>query len=314
MKPVDKNMVLMNERNWHDVISNIDRFPIRISEINTLNKEITLSRISFKYNIEGNETYFNGTQEVNLKTGEYLMACNQQYTEVFIEEKGKKDLGVCVDMNVDTLRQALQAMLYPDEFFGVSEKECFFIEDSFFLKYKSNKEFHQFMLKVYHHIKSKSNPSIDEMEFEFTKQFIQHQIPHLLAYQRIPAVKRSTKNELYNKMIQSRNHIQDSIYSNISISEIAQQVFISVCRFFHLFKEAFQMSPHKYLIQLKMNEAITLFQKGKHTWTEIANLLQFADLQTFSKLFKKYVHCNPKEYARVQKNRIPEADSCGGSL
>lgn len=314
MGPLDKNMVLMNESNWHDVISNIDRFPIRISEINTLNKEITLSRISFKYNIEGNETYFNGTQEVNLKTGEYLMACNQHYTEVFIEEKRKKDIGVCVDINVETLREALHATLHPDSFLGSAEKECFFIEDSFFLKYKSSKEFHQFMLNVYHHIKSRSHPSLHEMEFEFTAQFIQHQLPHLLAYQNIPAIKRSTKNALYSKMIQARNHIQDSIYSNISISEIAQQVFISDYRFYHLFKETFQISPHKFLVQLKMKEAVILFQRGKHTWTEIANLLQFADLQTFSKMFKKYLHCNPKEFADAQKKWNSEVDSCRGSL
>lgn len=292
-----KNSALLNESNWNEIISNIDVFPFRISEINKLNKEIKLSKVSFKYNIEGRETYYNGIQEVNLQTGEYLVASNQHYSEVSINEYDKKDIGVCVDINVRLLQQAIESFLFPNNYFSVSDKVNYFLEDGFFIKYKSNKEFHRYMLEVYQQIKLNSFFSLEELECEFVKHFIFHQLPHLMAYKSVPAIKKSTKTELYSKMMTAKNNLQDSLYSHVSVTDIAKDLYMSEYRFFHLFKETFQISPHRYLLQLKMNEALNLFLNKQFSWTEIASVLKFADLQTFSKMFKKQFRMCPKEYA-----------------
>lgn len=299
-----KNSVLLNEQNWNEIISNIDVFPFRVSEITRLNKEITLSQVSFKYNIEGRETYYNGSTEVTLQTGEYLVAANQSYGEVSIDERGRQDIGVCIDINVDLLQQALQTSLCPEAYFSASEKSAYFLEDDFFIKYKSNREFHRYIITLYHQVKSGNFFSLQELEFEFVRQFIFHQLPHLMAYKRLPVLKKSTRNDLYNKMIQAQHLIQDSVYSNVSISEIAHELYISEFRFYHLFKETFQVSPHRFMLQLKMNEALNLFASGQFTWTDIADLLKFADLQSFSKMFKKQFRMCPKEYGvRSERHR-----------
>ena len=98
-------------------------------------------------------------------------------------------------------------------------------------------------------------------------------------------------------MMNAKNNIQDSLYSQVSITDIAKSLYISEFRFYHLFKETFQVSPHRFLLQLKMNEALNLYISGHYTWTEIAELLKFADLQSFSKMFKKQFRMCPKEYA-----------------
>jgi AraC-like DNA-binding protein len=292
-----KNSVLLTEQNWNEIISNIEVFPFRVSEITRLNREITLSQVSFKYNIEGRETYYNGSKELTLQTGEYLIAANQSYGEVSIDQQGRQDIGVCIDINIDVLQQGLQTSLFPDTYFSTAEKCAYFIEDDFFIKYKSNREFHRYLLALYHQVKSGDFYSLQELEYEFVRQFIFHQLPHLMAYKRLPVLKKSTRNELYSKMMQARNHIQDSLYSNMPVGEIAKELYISEFRFYHLFKETFQVSPHRYMLQLKMNEALLLFGSGQHTWTEIADLLKFADLQSFSKMFKKQYRMSPKQYA-----------------
>lgn len=299
-----KNSVLINENNWNEVVSNIDEFPFRISEINKLNKEIKLSKVSFKYNLEGQETYFNGSQEVTLHTGEYLVAANQQYGEVRIEEQSKPDLGVCIDINIDYLQQGLLSFLQPNEYLTDSDKSGYFMEERFFIKYKSNREFHRYMTELYELIRRDSFFSLQEMECEFIRNFIFHQTPHLLAYKNIPALKRSTRNELYTKMITARNLIQDSIYSPVSISTIARSLYISDFRFYHLFKDTFQVSPHRFFIYLKMQEALRLYNLRTFTWTEIAEKLHFADVQSFSKVFKKCFRLSPSAYAAALKSNL----------
>ncbi|MBK6820927.1 MAG: helix-turn-helix transcriptional regulator [Bacteroidetes bacterium] len=297
-----KNSVLLNEHNWNDIIANIDIFPFRISEINLLNKEIKLSKVSFKYNINGKETYYNGKQEVTIQTGEYIVATNQFYGEVKIAEYDKKDIGVCVDINVSLLQQAIDSFSNPYHYFSITEKSNYFLEDDFFIKYKSNKAFHHYMQTVFQQVKTNSFFSLEELECEFVKQFVFHQWPHLKAYKSIPAIKKSTRNELFSKMMNAKNNIHDSLYSHVSMTDIAKDLLMSEYRFFHLFKETFQVSPHRYMVQLKMDEAIRLFVDGKHSWTEIAALLQFADVQTFSKMFKKHFLICPKAYADQLKS------------
>lgn len=297
MDTITNKGVLINEDNWNEIISNIDVFPFRVSEISKLNKEVALSKVSFKYNIDGRETYFNGAQEVTLLSGEYLIAANQAYSEVYIDQPAKKDIGVCIDINVDVLQEALDSTLNPNKFFSEADKTGYFIEDDFFIKYKTNKEFHRYMIELFHQVKTEDFDSLREMEFEFVKNFIFHQLPHLMSYKSIPALKQSTRKDLYSKMMTARNTIQDSMYSQVSIAEIAKSLFISEFRFFHLFKETFQVSPHRFLLQLKMNEALVLYRSGHYNWTEIADQLKFADVQSFSKMFKKHFRMCPKEYA-----------------
>jgi len=293
---ISPHSALLNESNWNEVISNISEYPFRISEIHSLNKEIRLSSVSFKYNIEGKERYFNGLKETCLTTGEYLIASNQTYCEVDIQDSGMLDLGLCVDINLDYLSQGLSTLLEPNQIISKANKYDYFIEDDFFMKYKTNKEFHRYITSLFLSIKHHQIEPCKELEFEFIKQFLFHQTPFLLAYSKVPAIKKSTRNELFDKMMMAKNMIQDSVYSNITIPEICKALFLSEFRFFHLFKETFQVSPHKYLLQIKLNEAISLYRTNLYNWTEIANKLQFADVQSFSKLFKRHFRMSPTAY------------------
>ncbi|MBP6623699.1 MAG: hypothetical protein KA198_00920, partial [Chitinophagaceae bacterium] len=86
MSPFQENTTLLRENNWAAIMQEIKTYPVRISEIKQLNKEIVLTPLSFKYNLSGSELYFNGNKQIKLHTGEYLLAANQHYCEVDISE------------------------------------------------------------------------------------------------------------------------------------------------------------------------------------------------------------------------------------
>lgn len=286
----------MTESNWNEVVQQIEYRPIRISELNQIKKEIKLSAVSFKYNLRGIETYFNGSKDVMLKQGEYLMAINQSYCEVEIKPLPEKDLGVCIDINTNQLREALGSFLQPNHLVSYSDKIHFFLMEELFCKYPSNVEFHNYMQLLFQRIKQDDYLSIQELQYDFIRKLLFHQSPYLFSYCHIPAVKQSTRSELYTRLIKAKTNLHDSIYHPISMPQLAKEVCISEYRLYHLFKSSFGISPHKYLLQLKLNEALSLRKAGEFTWTEIANKLQFANVQTFSKAFKKYFRLSPAAY------------------
>ncbi|MBL7766241.1 MAG: helix-turn-helix transcriptional regulator [Chitinophagaceae bacterium] len=300
MNAQDRNTTLLNEYNWSDVVSHIRQFPFRVSEIRQLNKNIQLSQVSFKYNLQGKEIYFNGKKEVILSPGEYLLANNHETCEVSINEAREDDLGVCIDIHTDLLQQAISAFLNPSGLSDEMDKKSFFLEEQLFVRYRSGPLLHQYMWDLFHQIKSGNIGSLQEMECEFIRQLLFHQLPYLKAYQNIPVIRKSTRTELYEKMLQARNHLHDMVYSQISMKELAQSIFLSEFRFFHLFKETFRISPHQYLIGLKLQEAIRLFHTAQYTWTEIAMRLHFADVQSFSKVFKKHYRMSPRAYMNAR--------------
>ena len=298
MSATPQQTTLLTELNWQEVVSSLHQFPFRISSIQSIEKEIGLSRISFKYNLRGQEVYCHGSNEVKLSTGMYLVSTNLDVCDVSIKSRYEKDLGVCIDIHPGRLQQALQVFLQPNTSIQECHKVNFYLDDIFFRRHISNREFHAYMYSIYTRIKLHQIDSLEELEFEFVRQFLFHQLPDLLTFARIPAIKKSTKRELYLSMMEAKGRLHDSVYSSLSMEELARGLFLSEYRLFHLFKDAFGISPHKYLIQLKMNEAVTLARQQQLSWTEIAARLKFADIQSFSKLFKKYQGLNPSEYCR----------------
>jgi AraC family transcriptional regulator len=286
----------LNEYNWQEVISQREHFPFRASEIFAINKELGLSKVSFKYNVLGHETYYNGHKEVGLKKGEYLLATNQTKCEVEIKETEEADIGICVDIDIRYLQQAFDMLLHPNELAFSSDKDYYLIDQDLFEKFPSNPFFHEYMKHLYGVIKEKNIYSIQELEYSFIKHFVPYHFPNTQTFHRIPATKKSTRAELYSKMLLAKNRMEGAVYGCINLADFSRELYISEFRFLHVFKTTYGISPYKYLLQLKMEEALKLRQQDKYTWTEIAEKLCFADLPSFSKAFKRHYGCSPTLY------------------
>lgn len=301
MNSYSKQSTLLTEENWTDIVSNLHQFPMRVSEITEVEKEISLSKVSFKYNVFGSEFYSNGKQDISLKSGEYLIASNQTRCDVKIKKSAMPDLGLCIDINPEYLFQAMDTSLNPNSIYASKKGSHYFCNDQLFIKYPSDKLFHSYLVGLFQTIKHELYDSIEELELDFVRHLTFHQIPFLLAYERVPVIKQSTRTDIFSKMMEAKDILHSSIYHQISVPHLAKLLCLSEYRFFHLFKSTFNVSPHKYLVQLKMDEALNLFQLKKYTWTEIAIKLQFADIQSFSKVFKRHFRMSPQEYSRVKK-------------
>ena len=63
-----------------------------------------------------------------------------------------------------------------------------------------------------------------------------------------------------------------------------------------VFQQELQLTPKQYLMQVRMQQAVSLLQSGYYTVTQVAHFCGFTDEKYFSTAFKKMNGCQPSKY------------------
>ena len=98
-----------------------------------------------------------------------------------------------------------------------------------------------------------------------------------------------------SKIEKAKLYIENNCLNNLIIKDISDYVELSEFHFIKLFKQQLHISPHKYLLNCKINRAKVLLSKGMNT-IDVAYEVGFYDQSHFSKVFKRYVAATPNEY------------------
>ena len=92
------------------------------------------------------------------------------------------------------------------------------------------------------------------------------------------------------------NMMQANYTKNIAIKEYADFIGFSEAHFNRFFKKAMNISPHKYIIKLRMEKAGTLLLSTQNSIKSIAFQVGYVDQHHFSKSFCAYFGISPSEY------------------
>jgi AraC-like DNA-binding protein len=84
--------------------------------------------------------------------------------------------------------------------------------------------------------------------------------------------------------------------SDLTIKEIADKSFMSEVYFRRLFKKEYGVSPQKYIVDLRIQNAVGLIFSGYYSLKEIAYMSGYNDYKYFSVEFKKKIGVSPSEY------------------
>ena len=91
-------------------------------------------------------------------------------------------------------------------------------------------------------------------------------------------------------------YMENDIFQEKSIAEIAEMCHVSQSHFRSLFKKYSGVSPISYQINAKIERAKYLFTHEHMTVGEVSEYMGFSDDAYFCKLFKKYTGLSPKAY------------------
>ncbi len=282
--------LILDANNWTKHVQHLKQYPIRISEFYTLNSNLTMSDLSLKYVVKGSELYYNGKEDFRLNEQSFLIGNNQQKCEIHINSK-QKDVGLCIDLDPELLKKALQSTVFPDELEESNYQNWFLTDELFMTSNKASGSFSAYLNNIAVNIQKgtyEGSYAFDEVQLEILKHLINSQFPLIQYYYRLKVVKQSTRKELLKRLMVAKNYIEDNCCNNITIQDLSKISLISEYRFFHLFKSVFRQSPYQFLLSNKMLKAKELYKSGKYKWSEIAILLGYDNISSFSKAYKKY--------------------------
>jgi AraC family transcriptional regulator len=113
---------------------------------------------------------------------------------------------------------------------------------------------------------------------------------------RLDALNASTRNELFKRLILAKDFMLSNYNQDISLEDISRQSCLSPTHLFRTFKQIHNCSPHQYLIQIRLDNAMHMLKSTHYTLNEIVNLVGFTCPSTFIKLFKNKFHFTPGTY------------------
>ena len=96
----------------------------------------------------------------------------------------------------------------------------------------------------------------------------------------------------------------------LDLAEISKQACLSRYHFLRLFRDAFDTTPHQYLIRRRIDKAKELLRSRRLSVTDVCFEVGFQSLGSFSALFRKRVGDAPINYRRRERESLKKVPGC----
>lgn len=104
-----------------------------------------------------------------------------------------------------------------------------------------------------------------------------------------------SENEIF---AQAEQYIKLNLHKNLRVQDVAAALNIDRCYFSRIFKNRFQVSPHDYIDRMRLKQAETLLTTTNYSVMQIVEMLNFTDIYSFAKRFKRRYHVSPTQYRK----------------
>jgi len=132
--------------------------------------------------------------------------------------------------------------------------------------------------------------------------------------ERLPAVRFSTRLELYRRLHRAKDFLDASLDTPVSLSDIAGIACLSPHHFLRTFKTVFNETPHQYLGRKRMERARNLVINSETPITQICYDLGFESLGSFSWLFRRTYGLSPRQLRDIHVSRSTLAVGVRGGV
>lgn len=113
--------------------------------------------------------------------------------------------------------------------------------------------------------------------------------------------RRATRVEVYERLCRARDYVESCYYEPISLPLLARVACLSPHHFLRLFKEAFRLTPHRYLTDVRLREARRLIEERGRPVADACLSVGFENPSSFARLFKQRFGCPPRSLRPAAK-------------
>jgi AraC family transcriptional regulator len=114
-----------------------------------------------------------------------------------------------------------------------------------------------------------------------------------------------------DRTVAAARYIESHAAEAVSLTAVAQEVGLSPFHFLRSFRRAIGLTPHQYLLRMRLIHAITLLRDTQLSITQVAYQSGWGDLSNFIRTFRRDIGCSPREFRR---NGIPLRTTPLGTL
>lgn len=116
--------------------------------------------------------------------------------------------------------------------------------------------------------------------------------------QNIQALKASTRLELFKRISTAKDWMEANYQGGATLEDIAAVSSMNSQHFLRMFKQVYSITPHQYLIDLKLKKAKELLANNDLTINDICQAIGFESAFSFSILFKKRFGMPPSGFRK----------------
>ena len=98
-------------------------------------------------------------------------------------------------------------------------------------------------------------------------------------------------------------YIRDRVADDLALTELAALAGLGTRQFSRLFREAFGTTPHRYVLNQRLDEAARRLATTTHDIAEVALSLGFSSQSHFASAFRARFGKTPRQYASEQRRR-----------
>jgi AraC family transcriptional regulator len=144
---------------------------------------------------------------------------------------------------------------------------------------------------------SLSDLALEELAITLLEKMIAEQFLLEHRLHRIPMIKRGTKIELFKRLTIAREYMDAYYETDLSLKKIASVAYLSLAALKKSFHAYYQVTPHQYLIQKRLEKALHLLKVNEGPLLHIAQKSGFTDVSSFIRCFKKTYQCTPRNFS-----------------
>lgn len=254
----------------------------------------TVDEACFLYIIEGEINYQLKNEQLNVSSKDaVLLKCGNYFSQVKSSKGIKTQEIVFVHFHPEILKK-----VYEKELPKIFQQPETRIENTKICKINNDYLIQKYIESLLFYF---DNPSLINEEIMVLKL---KEIILLLCQTKNAPIIQQILSQLFSPTDYSfKQVVDDHVFFNLSIEELAQLTHLSLSTFKREFKKVYKDSPANYIKTKKLEMAAELLTISDERVTSIAFDCGFNDLAHFSKSFHEKFKCSPSKYRLNQKNK-----------
>jgi AraC family transcriptional regulator len=257
--------------------------------------------LSFKTILKGEEWYGINKRKLAIRPGQFLILNDEQNYSCKIDTMDKVR-GLSVFFQKDFAAQVFQDTL---------KSEVGLLDNPF---YRNNEqpEFFQTLNDIDPELQLQLATLISGLENNGYDDGAEEQLFFLLRYliktlksdtekiAGVSAIKPSSKIEIYKRLCIAKDFLHSTFMEKPDLKLLGSVACLSVPQLIRQFKSVFNVTPHQYLIQIKLKQAVDLLKNTDKPIHEITWACGFENVSAFCRAFKSAYGFQPLMFRKTQ--------------